>query len=113
MPSNVRLTAATHPRKSGRDVRRLRALWDWRLFVWLALMNTIPLVTVAMPPLTDPSRAPVLLQMQHGPRPPRCESPAGQAWLVLAILAPVIVLAIAVAIELGVGTAALRTDHSF
>lgn len=93
-------------------MRGLRALWDWRLFVWLALMNTIPLVMVAVPPLTDPTCAPVLLQMQHGPRPPRCVSPAGQAWLGLAILAPVIVLAIAVAIELGVRTVARRTDHS-
>lgn len=95
------------------NMRGLRALWDWRLFVWLGLMNAIPLVMVAVPPLTDPSCPPVLLEMQHGPRPPRCESTAGQAWLGLAILAPVIVLAIAVAVEVGVRTAARRFDHSF
>jgi hypothetical protein len=93
------------------DMRGLRALWDWRLFTWLGLMIAAPLVMVALPPLTDPSCPPILLQMQHGPRPPRCESAAGQAWLGLAIHTPVIVLAIAVAIELGVRTAVRRIDR--
>lgn len=93
-------------------MRGLRALWDWRLFVWLGLMNAVPLVMVTLPPFTDPACPPVLLQLQHGPRPPRCESPAGRAWLDLVTVAPVIVLSIAVALEVGVRTAARKINQT-
>jgi hypothetical protein len=103
------LEQARSPWSYDPDMRGLRALWGWRLS---RADECHPLGHGDGAATNRPSSPPVLLQVQHGPRPPRCVSPAGQAWLGLAIHAPVNVLAIAVAIEVGVRTAARRLVHS-
>ena len=80
--------------------------------VWLALLNPLLLVIVAVPPLTDPSCPAVLLQMQQWPQATSMREPFGSGLAGLGHPCPSHRAGIAVAIELGVRTTTWRIDHS-
>ena len=93
----------------GPAMETLRALWDWRLGVWLGLACLAPFALLGWPtPGTDcPS---LLTQMQHGPHT-MCEDSAAGPWPLLVAASPVVVLAIAVAVEVAVRAVHRRFDH--
>ncbi|HEY7720789.1 MAG TPA: hypothetical protein VIB11_03030 [Pedococcus sp.] len=82
----------------------LRALWDWRVLAWPGLACLAPLAMACVPPGDG---CPSLLGAAEAGPPPFLASIEGcepmEVWLTLTMLSPVIVLAMAVAVEVAAG----------